>query len=351
MQDAQPNPAATPPDRVPWSDDPVGRLAVWTDARLPAPQMLRAMAEEYGGRSARALRKMADRVESGESLQQAFAQTRQWFPRRMRGQLESVATTNNLRLSLAALAACRESSLRVAHSALATLAYPLLVLATIWAVAVLFAVMVMPAFRSIFEDFQLELPVFTQVVLSVAVWAPAFGALVVGGLVVVLLLSTIPRVSAWVHWFVRGLPLVGRVWQCQGHHRLSQLMTAYTAAGLSAADALAATAAGLHDQSLAHSTRRAGRLCREGQSMGQALSDSRSFERSLTTLVRWGERNNAAPEAFAEAARSYQLQSEQLLMLLRRTAPPLVLVAATLFVVIVMMALLLPLFSLITGLT
>ncbi|TWT74512.1 Type II secretion system protein F [Posidoniimonas polymericola] len=341
----------TPSRFADWPDDPASRLAIWLDQRLPLPQMLRALAEEQGGRAAAGLGLMADRVEAGDDLKQAFAAAQDKLPRRLRRQLAVAAESDDLRTALPAATAANASSAGLTLETLAILAYPAIFLAAVLLVFSLFSYVVFPEFCAIFNDFGLDLPVMTVVLLNAGAALPGIVLTLFVLIVAALILSRIPGVGRWVHWLATAAPLVGRLWVSFGHQSFSQLLSAYTAAGMQAPQALRAAAAGLADRNLAHATRLVARRCEAGESIAQAMAASRHFERSLTALVHWGEKNGQLPAALTEASQTYWIQTRHLVQLVQRVVPPLTFALVIGAVFFSVLALFLPLVSLVQNLS
>ncbi|MCA9240224.1 MAG: type II secretion system F family protein [Planctomycetales bacterium] len=341
----------TPTEPASWADDPLGRMSVWQEAGAPLPQMLRALAEEYGGRAAPGLEEMARRVEARDDLSQAFQAARPQLPGRLRAQLQTAAASGELRTALPALASQRAETQSLTREATAILCYPLLVVFAAFCLTLFLSVFVVPQFASVFSDFGLDLPFATIAFLKLADGIPLVlaGLLVVAAVVAVSMLLAPTR--RWFHWFATSLPLFGRLWTCHSHYCLANLLSAYTASGMNGPAALRTSADGLVDQHLAAVARRAATRCDQGQSMAQSLAHTKHIERSLTALVRWGEAVGDLPAALAEAARNYRILTRQRVSLVRRVMPPVLLILVVLFVGFMCLALFLPLVSLVSNLS
>ena len=81
------------------------------------------------------------------------------------------------------------------------------------------------------------------------------------------------------------------------------------------------------------------------------MAASRHFERSLTSLIHWGEENSELPAALTEATQAYWIQTRHLLTLIQRVVPPLTFALVIGVVFVSVLSLFLPLFSLITNLS
>jgi type II secretory pathway component PulF len=81
------------------------------------------------------------------------------------------------------------------------------------------------------------------------------------------------------------------------------------------------------------------------------LSESIHFDRTLTSLVAWGEAHSKLPLALREAAATYLAQMSLYLHFLERVVPPVMLILVATVLVFTVAAFMLPLVELINGLT
>ncbi|MEM6329357.1 MAG: type II secretion system F family protein, partial [Planctomycetota bacterium] len=154
-------------------------LAAMTGSRLPLPDLLRAIAQEHPGAARHALQRLAERVESGVSLDEAFASTERLFPRGLRRPLQLAASAGNLQVALPALAVQEATRGDVRRRVVSALVYPAMVLCFAFGLAAFVAVAILPQFAGIFEEFELEGPFNTELLFRTAAVLPK-AALVVG---------------------------------------------------------------------------------------------------------------------------------------------------------------------------
>lgn len=320
-------------------------LATWTDARLPLPEIVRGLADEYGGRARRGLEHVAERLEAGDDLPEAVTASQSFFRGRLRRQLAQAATHGQLRTALPALAAQEASLQQVTRQVIATLLYPALVLMMVAALALAGSWVMVAPFREMFDEFELSLPALTEFVLTAAEYTPWVIAGLSLAAVVIVLLCLAPTTRRLVHWLATAVPVLGPLWVAVGHHALAQQLAAYLAANTPVADALRNLSTGLPDGNLARAVRQVAAACDRGESLADAMAGSLHIERMMVSVVRGGEHRQALPVALAEAAGLYQQQIDNLLAFIQKLIAPclLVLVGGALFLVI--MGLMLPLIS------
>ncbi len=118
---------------------------------------------------------MADRAEAGDDLGEAFRATRGMFPRRLGRQLAGVTRSEDLAAVLPALAAQREATRRFSRQAMVILAYPLIVAVAAYLILLLFSMLVVPQFATIYNEFGLSLPVITSTLSAPRPTSPGLG--------------------------------------------------------------------------------------------------------------------------------------------------------------------------------
>lgn len=326
-------------------------MALWLESGAPLPDLLRALADEHPQGSARGLVRVAERVERGEGLADAVAAERSALPGALRQRLASVASAGALRVALPAMA-MEEAADREARARWrAELAYPAVVASFALAVLWFLSVFLVPPFRDIYQEFELELPAMTEAVLAAARAAPWLAAATITLAVGLLALGAAPATRPAVHRLCAALPLVGPARVALAHQSFARLLAGATRGGATLDEALQATAAALADRGLALATGAVADRCAAGVSLADALAESRHFDRALVAMVRWGESRGDLAGALDEAAQRYGHEAELALSFASRVAPPLVLIGVVATVALVVGALFIPLVKLIESLS
>jgi len=227
----------------------------------------------------------------------------------------------------------------------------LLVLVLLTLVLTFEALFVIPPFVEIYEDFGLDLPVLTTWVLRIAEAFPLNLLYFAVMITVCFIIGISMSGTRFFHWIRTAVPLFGRAWLWEGQHEFALLMANLTSQKITTQEALACSGDSLRDRNLARAARLASVRCEQGDSLSKSLSDSIHFDSMLTSLVAWGEAEQALPAAFREAAHMYQQQMESYLQFLRRVLPPLMLSVVALVLFFSVVALMIPMVELINGLS
>jgi len=189
------------------------QLAHLAKTGMPIEQGLRLVAQDMrSGRLASAVRDVADALERGQPLSEAFDARRGAFPA-LYGQLMDVGVqTGDLPGVLFNLGRHLDIVARLRTLVWRSAAYPLIVLFWAGMVAMFIGMYVAPPFEQIFADFDAELPALTE-----AFFATAHAMPWIGGAFLMLVIAVALRISMVGHgssassgWSL-AVPLIGPV--------------------------------------------------------------------------------------------------------------------------------------------
>lgn len=312
----------------------VDAAAAQTAAGAPLDELFLAVAEDADDRRLRAVSlRLADELARGADLSAALGTIAGAMPQRLRHALAAAADVGQTAAVLQALARHETARKRVSRQLYSALLYPAIVLAMVLGVLATFVFYILPEYVTIYEDFDVELPPSTMLLLGTAEampWIAAGAAAVAAGY---FLLWLFPRGRRLAHWLRTGAPLVGRVWIGQAQHELASMLGALVSQQIPLDQALDCTAAALRDRNLARAARIAAAKCRDGATLAHSLAESMHVEPSLPALAGWGEAHGRLPEALAQAAALHEEEITLYANFLRRALPPLLFVGvmATVF--------------------
>jgi type IV pilus assembly protein PilC len=192
------------------------QLAQLAATGLPLEHGLRLIAQDMRrGKVANTIRQIAEELEKGEPLAQAFEKRAGQFPPAYGQLIQAGVTTNNLSGMLLNLSEHQRTLARLRSSLWRAVAYPLTVFIALCGVVAFLGVWVLPQFENIFRMWGAKLPAITAFLLdnyTLITWI-AIGA---GGLVVLMLivwrvLKIFGKEGGIRDGVVLRLPLVGPV--------------------------------------------------------------------------------------------------------------------------------------------
>jgi type IV pilus assembly protein PilC len=328
---------------APLVDQPAMRAAEAADAGVPLEEVYLALADDSENRRVRrASRVLAARLSAGDDLPTAVAASARLLPRSFREPMASV-DPRQLAPLLRGVARHEAARDRLKRRIRTTLFYPVLVTGLMTAVIAMLCVIVVPHFRDMYLEFDLELPEMTEALLRAADWLPwaLLGLVLLWG--VWTALGQIPGVDRFVHWLRTGLPVAGQVGVASSHHEFASLLAELLAVQSPLDEALRAASRMMRDRNLARAARIAARKCESGTSLSQSLRESLHFDRALAGLAAWGEANHSLPEALRQAAAHYETEIDRYATFIGRVAPPVLYVGVLSAMLISVYAILMPL--------
>jgi type IV pilus assembly protein PilC len=143
------------------------QLAHLTAAGLPMEQGLRLIAQDLRrGRVAATVRQIADDLEKGESLGDAFQKHASRFPPAYGRLIDAGVRSNNLSGMLLSLGQHLQTVARLRSALWRALSYPVMVFLALCFVVAFIGHFVLPRFEEVFRDFGTRLPAITEFLLA-----------------------------------------------------------------------------------------------------------------------------------------------------------------------------------------
>jgi general secretion pathway protein F len=322
------------------------------DSQLPIDVTLAILAEEADDpRLARVAEDLAAQLERGTPIPQAVSQLDGQLPPEIGALLRAGIDTGDLARAIEQFSQQRVEAQRLWRRIRAVLAYPLIIVAIVVPLALFLSVFVVPMFKEIFEEFDLTLPVITELIIQASEQLPEF---LVGALLFVFGLPLVLRFigGRWLFHRVRAaVPLLGPIWTLAGQREFAASLGAFIKLRVPLIAAVSYTGDTIGDRNVGRACERVSKRLETGATLSESMQQSLHFDRSLVALVAWGERQGLLPEALSLAAHVFDDRVDQYAMLLRRLLPPITLVVVITIVFYVVIGLMLPLVSLIRALS
>jgi type II secretory pathway component PulF len=320
---------APPPNAKPLSAadaaELVGRVAELSNAGLPLAPGLRAAAGELPkGRLAATLERIAAALERGQSLEQALVAERGALPRHLQALVTAGARTGKLGQVLEEFVHFRQQIDDIYRSVWIAVAYPAFLIVLLGAVALFFAVFVIPALSATAETYRTG-PSFVKAGVDVCEWVSQHIAGLLVGAVIAIFTTGLAALLVGPkrrRQLLNQLPLFGPLWRFGALSEFAQLVRLLITNDVPLPDALRLAADGIRDADLAAVSRGLAGQIESGTPLAAAMSRFPQFTASTQPIVAWGERQSALPDALDAVAqmatRRVQLQAD----LVKAVVPP-----------------------------
>jgi type IV pilus assembly protein PilC len=330
------------------------QLAHLTTAGLPIEQSLRLIAEDMrSGRLTETVRQIAQELESGQSLPDAFEKHSAQFPPLYGQLIKAGIRTGNLPGMLLNLGRHLELVSRLRAILWRAISYPLMVIFSLLIVLSFLGLFVFPQFTRIFQNFHTQLPVITHIVIAfsdflLGYWPVLLGiliALVIGAAIGWRLLRRGNRRQGVLEIFIFPLPLIGPAMRRNLLARWCDGLKLGVEAGLDLPAAITLAGEAVASPGL----QRDGAALVEALQSGQPLDSAgraRLLPPTVITVISMAAANNDLPSSLNTLGQMFQQQAELKMALIPTVLTPLLIILLAVGIGLVVWAMFAPMISL-----
>jgi len=327
------------------------QLATLARAGLPIGEVLATVAEQTSRpRARRVLLGVRSRVVEGMALSDALADHPRVFPPFFRATIAAGEQSGRLADVLERLADHVESSQSLRQKLVLSLVYPALVLLVAIAVIGVMMVYVVPEVVRVFSGIGQELPWFTRALIATSdqVRVLVLPAALTGLLALVggSLLLRLPAARFTADRLLLALPLVGAAVRRLNTARFIRTLAILTASAVQLLDGVRLAASVVPNLALRRSLTGVGRQIREGSTLRTGLQQTGQFTPLALSLIASGESSGRLADMLDRAATQQEREIELGLATLVGLLEPLMIVLLGGIILAIVVAILLPIFQL-----
>ncbi len=325
-------------------------LAALLKAGLPLLQTLDLMLERMHNQAFKAvLTDVRDRVKSGEDLSEAFAAHGDLFPRLYPSSLKAGEKSGELEQVIRRFIRYMKLVLDARRRVVSALVYPaVLVCLSIGMIAIM-AVYVVPKFMSFFTELGTDLPLITQVVLSVSQFSTQNWPLILLGLVVGFF-----ALRSWGNTETGRLtldrlklrvPFLGPVLHRFAMSEFCRSLSTLLSGGIPLVPAFEIATTSVSNAYVRSRVEPTIQLVREGKAFFSALEASEIFTDMAIDMVKVGEATGSLDDMLSSVSDFLDEQVETRMQRLLSLVEPLMLVFMGTIIAILLVSIYLPMFS------
>lgn len=264
--------------------------------------------------------------------------------------IESGEQSGALEQMLDRVAIYKEKSEALKQKVSKAMKYPLVTLIIASIVTVILLVKVVPTFESMFSSFGGELPVPTQVVVSISEWLQANYLILFGGIIGTVYglkeaIKRSPKLQEEKDKLILKAPIIGNIIQKSAVARFGRVLSTTFAAGVPLVDALDSVAEAAGNIVYRDAILRIRDEVSTGTQMNNAIKSSGVFPNMVTQMVAIGEESGALDSMLEKVASYYEDEVENLVDGLTAMIEPLVMAFLGVVVGGMLIAMYLPMFS------
>ncbi len=157
------------------------QLSILQDAGLPILRSLRILEQQCkGGRLKVSLQDTCEEIEGGSTLSEAMAKSPKCFNRLYVNMIKAGEAGGALELILQRLADFQERAQSLKRKIKGAMIYPIVVISVAVGILTFIMIKIVPSFVTIFEDFEVELPAMTIMLMSVSYLTVTYWYLIPG---------------------------------------------------------------------------------------------------------------------------------------------------------------------------
>jgi type II secretory pathway component PulF len=320
-------------------------------AGVPLSRALVILHKEASSPAAqRKWKEIHDRVVDGASLAHAMAQSPDVFPRVYVAMVEAGETGGFLDVVLSQIADFQAREKEMRSKVLTALLYPAILLVLALSVLTFLLVFFIPRFQGIFAGFGAELPLLTQVIVSISELLRSYGlfaavAVVVAAFLVRNWLASPTGRRAWEGLILR-VPIIGPLVAQYAMARFCRMLGTLLAADVPLVNGLNVARRSVGNQILVDAVSNSIECVKEGKALGPSLADCRTlFSGSTLEMISVAEESGRLDEELVRIANLTEGDLDRRLKTAVALAEPLMLFFIAGFIGTIFIGMVIPIFT------
>ena len=327
------------------------QLATMVESGMPIISSLDILAEQITDRTFQGiLRTLRDDVRAGSGLSDAMARHPSVFTEFMVHMVRAGESAGHLDEMLDRVASYVEKVEAMARKVRASLFYPAFVSVLALSITTVLVVYIVPQFKEIFSSLGSELPLPTQLLLSVSDFIGRYYVMAIfaaaAALVAFRVFITTQRGRLWFDRLKLHLLVIGPLLQKVAIARFARTLATLVNAGVPILSALEIVAKTTGNRVIEVAVMSARASIREGESIATPLAQSRVFPPMVTRMVAIGEKTGALEKMLVKIADYYESEVDAAVMALTSLIEPVVIAVLGVLIGGIVVALFLPIFQL-----
>jgi type IV pilus assembly protein PilC len=222
------------------------QLSILQDAGLPILRSLKILeSQTKPGALKNALIDVCDEIEGGATLSEAMAKSPKVFDRLYVNMIKAGEAGGSLELILQRLAEFKERTQTLKNKVIGALIYPVMVVFFTIMILTFIMIFIIPEFKSLFEEFEIDLPVMTELLIAISnrvvkLWF-LFPLIPIAMFLFVALINKFRAGRMGWHLYLLKVPVLGKLLQKANLARTTRTLGALVASGVPILEGLTIT--------------------------------------------------------------------------------------------------------------
>ena len=288
-------------------------------------------------------------INEGNTLSYAMQQLENTFPELMINMYRSGEVSGGLEKSAMKMAEYYEKDHRLNGKIKMSMAYPLVLLGLTIGVVLLMYLVILPNFFTLFDNFKIELPLITKIVLGMSKAVSSYWYLLLIGVVIlaagVRKAAAIPKVAVAIDEFKLKIPKIGKLLRIIYTARFARTLSALYSRGVNMMDSVAISAKIIGNKYVAGQFADVVSRIKDGNQLSASLKDVIGIDTRLASSVSIGEETGRLDDMLNSMADSYDYDAEVAVAKLLTYIEPLMIIIMAGVVGVTILSILLPMFQ------
>ncbi len=332
------------------------QLSTLQDAGLPILRSLQILDEQQKpGLLKNILRAMAEDIEGGSTLSEACARQPKAFNRLYVNMIAAGETGGVLDIILQRLAEFMEKAERLKRKIIGAMIYPVVVVGFAGSIVVGIMIVVIPKFKDIFHDFDVDLPPPTKILMGASDWVvkgtpPGWLVIILSPVIFIVLLKLIKSSKGGryaVDFIGLYVPVLGPLLRRSSVSRFTRTLGTLIAAGVPILEALTITRETAGNEVYARALDKVHDSIREGESFAAPLRVAKVVDGLVVNMIDVGEETGELDKMLLKIADNYEEEMDVAVASLVSLVEPIMVVVLGGVVGFIVIALFMPLVQLI----
>lgn len=299
----------------------------------------------------KALEEVEDEIRSGINFSDATAKHPKVFPILFTNMMRTGEATGNLDETLERLANTLEKQYRLKKKIQSSLSYPIVLLILTIAVSIFLMVSIVPSFVESFEQMDAELPVLTQITISISEWMQSYWWLLIVIILAVVfgfvfLYKNNRRFHYLLNLIILRLPIFGPLVQKSVIARMTRTLSSLFSSAVPILNALTIVERVLENPVIGEVVLDARVSLEKGNSLSEPLEKSWLFPPMVTSMIKIGESTGSLDYMLESVADFYEEEVDRTVDTLKSLIEPMMILFLALIVGGIVASIFLPMFSL-----
>lgn len=334
------------------------QLSTLQDAGLPILRSLNILEEQQKpGTMKNILASMAEDIEGGSTLSEACAKHPKAFNRLYVNMVAAGETGGVLDTMLQRLADFMEKAQKLKKKIQGAMVYPIVVIGFAGGIVMGIMIVVIPKFKTIFEDFDVTLPAPTLLLMGMSTWfvegtPPGWMVVIASPFATYFLMKTIRTSKGGryaMDYAMLKAPVIGSLAEKTAVSRFSRTLGTLISAGVPILDAIKITRETSGNEVYARALDKVHQSIREGESVAAPLRKTKVVDGLVTNMIDVGEETGELDKMLLKVADNYDEEVDVAVAGLVSLLEPIMVVVLGLIVGFIVIALFMPLVQLISS--